>query len=355
VPCVRPTSPNAATCSLAPANFQTCTRPRSRCWTRSRFALAPYGDAKFKFDALPPMRLAAPFEALRDKSDAGSKALARGQRSSSQSRHACRFHRARHLCQELFRNRRIEAIDTTGFADPEALAAAFKASGAGAACLCSSDKVYAGRAVAATKALQAAEHNISIWQAGPASRKPRCARPASAISSLPAMTRWQCCRKPGGGWSEHDGREQICSDGGCQCGAVRFAVSGAPAKISVCHCRMCQKASGAPFALVRRYRACRFQLDPRQAGGVQILFHRDARLLRRLRHAPNFRRIDGPRIEIMTGAFDRPDRLVPTRQYGTESRLGWVSHRQPAEPDHATELRPGQARTIVSHQHPDHD
>jgi len=38
----------------------------------------------------------------------------------------------------------------------------------------------------------------------------------------------------------------------------------------------------------------------------------------------SFRRIDGPRIEIMTGAFDRPDRLIPTRQYGTESRLGWV-------------------------------
>src|ERR1700682_3563717 len=32
-------------------------------------ALAPYGEAKFKFDALPPMRLAAPFERLRDRSD----------------------------------------------------------------------------------------------------------------------------------------------------------------------------------------------------------------------------------------------------------------------------------------------
>src|SRR5260370_41139220 len=32
-------------------------------------ALAPYGEAKFKFDALSPMQLAAPFEALRDKSD----------------------------------------------------------------------------------------------------------------------------------------------------------------------------------------------------------------------------------------------------------------------------------------------
>ena len=31
--------------------------------------LAPYGEAKIKFDALPPMRLAAPFERLRDKSD----------------------------------------------------------------------------------------------------------------------------------------------------------------------------------------------------------------------------------------------------------------------------------------------
>ena len=26
----------------------------------------------------------------------------------------------------------------------------------------------------------------------------------------------------------------------------------------------------------------------------------------------------------MIGAFDRPDRVVPTKQFGTESRLGWV-------------------------------
>jgi hypothetical protein len=36
--------------------------------------------------------------------------------------------------------------------------------------------------------------------------------------------------------------------GGCQCGAIRFALSAPPKKVSVCHCRMCQKASGAPFA-----------------------------------------------------------------------------------------------------------
>ena len=36
--------------------------------------------------------------------------------------------------------------------------------------------------------------------------------------------------------------------GGCQCGAIRFALSAPPTKVSICHCRMCQKASGAPFA-----------------------------------------------------------------------------------------------------------
>jgi methylmalonyl-CoA mutase len=47
-------------------------------------------------------------------------------------------------------------VDTEGFIDPAALAAAFKASGAALACLCSSDKVYADQAAAAAKALQAA-------------------------------------------------------------------------------------------------------------------------------------------------------------------------------------------------------
>ena len=45
---------------------------------------------------------------------------------------------------------------TEGFTDPAALAAAFKASGAALACLCSSDKVYAAQAASAAKALQAA-------------------------------------------------------------------------------------------------------------------------------------------------------------------------------------------------------
>lgn len=121
-------------------------------------ALAPYGDAKFKFEALPPMRLAAPFEALRDKSDARLKSTgARPRIFLANLGTPADFTARAAFAKSFFETGGIEAIDTTGFADPEALAVAFKASGAGVACLCSSDKVYAEHAAIAAKALQAAD------------------------------------------------------------------------------------------------------------------------------------------------------------------------------------------------------
>ena len=97
-------------------------------------ALAPYGEAKIKFDALPPMRLAAPFEALRDKSDAhAQERTARGQRSSSPiSARPPISPRARPLPRASSRPAASRRSTPQGFADPAALAAAFKASGADA-------------------------------------------------------------------------------------------------------------------------------------------------------------------------------------------------------------------------------
>ena len=35
--------------------------------------------------------------------------------------------------------------------------------------------------------------------------------------------------------------------GGCQCGAIRFRIAGPVIDVSICHCRMCQKATGGLF------------------------------------------------------------------------------------------------------------
>lgn len=119
--------------------------------------LPPYGEAKFKFDALAPMRLAAPFEALRDKSDAILKKT--GQRPKiflANLGTAADFTARATFAKSFFEAGGIEAIDNEGFFVFAELTEAFKASGAAIACLCSSDKLYAGKAADAARALQAA-------------------------------------------------------------------------------------------------------------------------------------------------------------------------------------------------------
>jgi methylmalonyl-CoA mutase len=124
--------------------------------TRSA-VLAAYREPKAQFDALAPMRLAEPFELLRDKSDERLKA--NGTRPKiflANLGTPADFTARATFAKSFFETGGIKAIDTQGFVEPAALAAAFKTSGAAMSCLCSSDKTYTEHAAAAAKALQAA-------------------------------------------------------------------------------------------------------------------------------------------------------------------------------------------------------
>jgi methylmalonyl-CoA mutase len=141
-------------------------------------AIAPLGEAKFKFDALSPMRLAAPFEHLRDRSDQILKERgARPRVFLANLGTPADFTARATFAKSFFETGGIEAIDTEGFTDPAALAAAFRTSGAALACLCSQDKVYAGQAAAAAKALQAAGAK-HIYLAGRANEQEAALRAA---------------------------------------------------------------------------------------------------------------------------------------------------------------------------------
>jgi methylmalonyl-CoA mutase len=119
--------------------------------------LAPSGEAKVRFDPLPPMRLAMPFERLRDRSDEilGIRG-ARPKVFLANLGTPADFTARATFAKSFFETGGIEAVASEGLTDPAEISAAFKASGAVLACLCSSDKVYAGRAANAAEALQAA-------------------------------------------------------------------------------------------------------------------------------------------------------------------------------------------------------
>ena len=93
--------------------------------------------------------------------------------------------------------------------------------------------------------------------------------------------------------------------GGCQCGAIRFALSAAPAKISICHCRMCQKATGAPFASFADIEHADFDWTRGSPSAFKSSSIAERDFCRDCGTPLSFRRIGGPRIELLTGTFDR--------------------------------------------------
>src|SRR5262249_30314918 len=111
-------------------------------------APAPAGDARITFEPLKPIRLAMPFERLRDRSDQKLKAAGkRPQVFLANLGSAADFTARATFARSFFEAGGIEAIDSQGASEPASLAAACKASGARLVCLCSSDKIYAAHAI----------------------------------------------------------------------------------------------------------------------------------------------------------------------------------------------------------------
>ena len=139
------------------SEFPNLHEPRASVLKVKPVPAKPYGRDKIKFNALEPIRLAVPFEALRDKSDhILARQGARPKVFLANLGTPADFTARAGFAKSFFETGGIEVVDNEGFSDAAALAEAFKASGASFACLCSSDKLYPDHATAAAKALKAA-------------------------------------------------------------------------------------------------------------------------------------------------------------------------------------------------------
>ena len=108
-------------------------------------------------ETLPSIRLSAPFEALRDKSDTMLTKIGARPKVFLATLGALADFSARAMyAKNFYEAGGIEVPSSDGFKDQAAMTAAFKKSGAKLACLCGSDAVYAEQAADAAKALTAA-------------------------------------------------------------------------------------------------------------------------------------------------------------------------------------------------------
>jgi methylmalonyl-CoA mutase len=106
------------------------------------------------FDALPSIRLAEPFEMLRDASDRTlAKTGARPKVFLANLGKISDFTARATFAKNFYEAGGVEALTNDGFRDQAQMVAAFKVSGARLACLCSSDKVYEQQTAATAKLL----------------------------------------------------------------------------------------------------------------------------------------------------------------------------------------------------------
>jgi methylmalonyl-CoA mutase len=119
--------------------------------------VAPLPKAKESpatIDPLPSIRLAAPFEALRDKSDIMLTKIGARPKVFLATLGALSDFSARAMyAKNFYEAGGIEALASDGYQGNTAMIAAFRKSRASLACLCGTDAVYAEQAVAAAKSL----------------------------------------------------------------------------------------------------------------------------------------------------------------------------------------------------------
>ena len=119
-------------------------------------------------------------------------------------------------------------------------------------------------------------------------------------------------------------------DGGCDCGLVRYRMQTAPLFVHCCHCRWCQRESGAAFALnalIEADRVVHLKAEPQivdtpsnSGKGQRIARCPECRIALWSNYAGA-----GPALRfVRVGTLDEPSALPPDVHIFTRSKLPWV-------------------------------
>jgi hypothetical protein len=149
--------------------------------------------------------------------------------------------------------------------------------------------------------------------------------------------------------------EQIGLTGGCQCGAVRYRLDAAPAG-NICHCRMCQKASGGPFMAFGGVPSETFVVTRGALAIFQSSDIAERGFCASCGTALTYRALEGQLVGVTLGSLDDPNLVAPEAQLGAESRVSWLAAALAAPETQLSDwLRRKQIVSVGNRQHPDHE
>ena len=113
-------------------------------------------------------------------------------------------------------------------------------------------------------------------------------------------------------------------EGGCLCGAIRYRITGKPRATSLCHCRTCRLAAGAPSVAWVVLDAA----DLSFINGTPQVYYSSASIRRtfcsRCGTSLTYQReTESQTIDVTTASLDSPDAYPPTREIWLSHKLEW--------------------------------
>ena len=107
--------------------------------------------------------------------------------------------------------------------------------------------------------------------------------------------------------------------GGCQCGRVRYEADVEDDEAYLCHCRMCQRATGGVSIAFRS-----MERDAVRWTGAEPDRYRSSPFARRgfcrsCGTPLTFQFDGGDKMDLTVGSFDKPGRFKPHHHFGAES------------------------------------
>ena len=120
-------------------------------------------------------------------------------------------------------------------------------------------------------------------------------------------------------------------EGGCACGSLRYRMTGRPLIVHCCHCRDCQRLSGAAFAVNAWTEASNVELLAGETEAVVVPTSSGSgqKVIRcpRCRVAvwSHYLRATEAMSFVRVGTLDEPDSLSPDIHIFTRSKQPWVT------------------------------
>ena len=127
------------------------------------------------------------------------------------------------------------------------------------------------------------------------------------------------------------GKDEVTYEGGCACGQIRYRVTAKPMFVNCCHCRWCQRESGAAFALNAWIETDRIKVTcgtpdmvetPSESGAGQTFARCPSCRVALWSHYLSA----GDKVAFLrVGSLDDPDQMPPNAHIWTGSKQPWLT------------------------------